>query len=122
MKTILIIEDRKIISDMYKFKLSKEGFEVIIAIGVDEAVELAKNSRPDLVILEVFLSKENGVDFLIRVREIEELNSLSVLVVSNFDDEETKIEAFKYGVKDYLIKSNHEPKEIVLKIKELLNQ
>ena len=122
MKTILIIEDRKIISDMYKFKLSKEGFEVIIAIGVDEAVELAKNSRPDLVILEVFLSKENGVDFLIRVREIEELNSLSVLVVSNFDDEETKIEAFKYGVKDYLIKSNHEPKEIILKIKELLNQ
>lgn len=122
MKTILIIEDRKIISDMYKFKLSKEGFEVIIAIGVDEAVELAKNNRPDLVILEVFLSKENGVDFLIRVREIEELNSLSVLVVSNFDDEETKIEAFKYGVKDYLIKSNHEPKEIVLKIKELLNQ
>ncbi len=122
MKTILIIEDEKILSDMYKFKLTKEGFEVIAAIEVDEAIELAKKKKPDLAVLDILLPKESGINFLIKIKDIEELKSLPVLVLSNFDDNETKSEAFKYGAKDYLIKSNHDPKEIVTRIKELLNQ
>lgn len=122
MKTILIIEDEKILSDMYKFKLTKEGFEVIAAIEVDEAIALAKKQKPDLVVLDILLPKESGINYLIKTRNIDDLKSIPVLVLSNFDDNETKSEAFKYGARDYLIKSNHDPKEIVLKIKELLNQ
>jgi len=119
-KIILIVEDEKILSEMYKFKLNKEGFEVISAIEVDEAIELAKKNKPDLVVLDILLPKESGINYLIKTRSIEELKSIPVLVLSNFDDNETKSEAFKYGAKDYLIKSNHDPKEIVARIKELL--
>ena len=122
MKRILIIEDEKILSDMYKFKLNKEGFEVISAIEVDEGIELAKKQIPDLVVLDVLLPKESGINYLIKVKEIDSLKSIPVLVLSNFDDNETRTQALKYGAKDYLIKSNHDPKEIVARIKELLNQ
>ncbi|HNY35713.1 MAG TPA: response regulator transcription factor [Candidatus Pacearchaeota archaeon] len=122
MKRILIIEDEKILSDMYKFKLSKEGFEVISAIEVDEAIELAKKQIPDLVVLDMLLPKESGVNYLIKIKKIDNLKLIPVLVLTNFDDNQTRAQAFENGAKDYLIKSNHDPKEIVTRIKELLNQ
>jgi DNA-binding response OmpR family regulator len=121
MKKILIIEDEKILSEMYKFKLNKEGFEVFSAIEVDEGIELAKQNKPDLVVLDILLPKESGINYLIKTKVMDDLKSIPVLVLSNFDDNETKSDAFKYGAKDYLIKSNHDPKEIVVRIKELLN-
>ncbi len=122
MKRILIIEDEKILSEMYRFKLNKEGFEVISAIEVDEAIDLAKKQIPDLVVLDMLLPKESGVNYLIKIKKIDDLKLIPVLVLTNFDDNQTRAEAFKYGAKDYLIKSNHDPKEIVTKIKELLSQ
>jgi two-component system alkaline phosphatase synthesis response regulator PhoP len=120
MKRILIIEDEKILSEMYRFKLNKEGFEVMSAIEVDEGIELAKKNKPDLVVLDMLLPKESGINYLIKVKLIEDLKDIPVLVLSNFDDNETRAQAFNNGAKDYLIKSNHDPKEIVDKIKELL--
>jgi two-component system alkaline phosphatase synthesis response regulator PhoP len=120
MKRILIIEDEKILSEMYRFKLNKEGFEVLSAIEVDEGIELAKKNKPDLVVLDMLLPKESGINYLIKVKLIEDLKDIPVLVLSNFDDNETRAQAFNNGAKDYLIKSNHDPKEIVDKIKELL--
>ena len=120
MKKILIVEDEKILSEMYKFKLGKEGFEVIGAMEVDEAIDLGKKNRPDLVVLDILLPKENGINYLIKIKDIGELKSVPVLVLSNFDDNETRARAFELGAKDYLIKSNHDPKEIVEKIRELL--
>lgn len=120
MKKILIIEDEKILSEMYRFKLNKEGFEVVSAIEVDEAINLGKKEKPDLVVLDILLPKESGINYLVKVKDIEELKGVPVLVLSNFDDNETKARAFELGARDYLIKSNHDPMEIVEKIKELL--
>jgi two-component system, OmpR family, response regulator VicR len=120
MKKILIIEDEKILSEMYKFKLEKEGFEVFNAIEVDEAIALGEKNKPDLVVLDILLPKESGINFLIKVKNVEELKDVPVLVLSNFDDNETKAKAFELGASDYLIKSNHDPKELVEKIKELI--
>jgi DNA-binding response OmpR family regulator len=78
-KRILIIEDEKILSEMYKFKLNKEGFEVISAIEVDEGIELAKKQIPDLVVLDVLLPKESGINYLIKTREMDDLKSVPVL-------------------------------------------
>lgn len=120
MKKILIIEDEKILAEMYKFKLGKEGYEVISAMEVDEAIEMGKKNVPDLVVLDILLPKESGINYLIKAKNIRELAPVPVLVLSNFDDTETKSKAFELGAKDYMIKSNHDPKEIVEKIKDLL--
>ncbi|MFA5431626.1 MAG: response regulator [Candidatus Paceibacterota bacterium] len=122
MKKILIVEDEKILSEMYKFKLNKEGFDVVLAIEVDEAIALAKKEKPDLVVLDMLLPHESGINYLIKTKEMDDLNSIPVLVLSNFDDNQTRVQAMEHGARDYMIKSNHDPKEIIEKIKTLLKK
>jgi DNA-binding response OmpR family regulator len=117
MKKILIIEDEKILSEMYRFKFSKEGYEIYSAMDVDEALEVAQKEKPDLVILDILLPKESGIVFLEKRKGMSKVENIPVIVLSNFDDTETKDKAFALGAKDYLIKSNADPKQVLEKIK-----
>lgn len=119
-KKILLVEDEKILGEMYKDKLMQEGFEIFWAMEAKEGLELAKKEKPDLIILDILLPRENGIEFLKWLKENPEISSIPVFAFSNFDDPETKRKAFSLGVKDYLIKTNYTPKEIVEKIKNYL--
>jgi DNA-binding response OmpR family regulator len=120
MKKILIIEDEKILSEMYQFKLEKEGYETMNAMYVDEAIEIANKNNPDLVILDILLPKESGINYLVKSKKFDNIKNIPVLVISNFDDNETKEKCFELGIRDYLIKSNYDPKEVVCRIKKIL--
>jgi len=120
MKKILIIEDEVVLAEMYKEKLEKEGFEVFLASEIGEGIEIAKKEKPDLILLDVLLPRENGVSFLEKIKNEEEIKSIPVIVFSNYDDPQTKKKAFELGVKEYLIKANYTPGEIVEKIKKYL--
>jgi DNA-binding response OmpR family regulator len=119
MKKILIIEDEIVLAEMYKEKLEKEGFEVFLASEIEEGIEIAKKERPDLILLDILLPRENGVSFLEKIKK-EEIKDIPVVAFSNYDDPETKKRAFELGVKEYLIKANYTPGEIVEKIKNYL--
>jgi len=120
MKKILIVEDEKILAEMYKDKFTEAGFEVFLALEAKEGLKLAKKERPDLIILDILLPRENGITFLTWLRKDSETASIPVVAFSNYDDPATKREAAKLGVKEYLIKTNYTPSEIVAKIKQLL--
>ena len=120
MKKILIIEDEKILVEMYKDRFVQEGFEVFLAFDSKEGLEMAKKEKPDLIVLDILLPKENGITFLTWLRKTPEISSLAVVAFSNYDDPETKKQALQLEVKDYLIKTNYTPKEIVDKIKNYL--
>ena len=120
MKKILLVEDEKILAEMYKDKFTEAGFEVFLALEAKEGLKLAKKERPDLIILDILLPRENGITFLTWLRKDEEISSIPVVAFSNYDDPATKREAAKLGVKEYLIKTNYTPSEIVAKIKQLL--
>ena len=116
-KKILLVEDEKILVDMYRKKLSEAGFKVISVFESKKALVLTKKEKPDLVLLDILLPKENGIFFLEQLRKDPKIASILVVAFSNYDDPETKKQAFKLGVKDYLIKTDYTPKEIVEKIK-----
>jgi two-component system, OmpR family, alkaline phosphatase synthesis response regulator PhoP len=120
-KKILIVEDEKILSEMYTEKFQQAGFEVVSAPEAEDGLEVAKAEKPDLIILDILLPKGDGISFLQKMKEEPGLSSVPVVVFSNFDDPETKKTAFRLGVKDYLIKTNHTPREIIEKIKEVLS-
>lgn len=120
MKKILIIEDEKILAEMYKEKFEKEGFEVFLAFDTKEGLELAKKEKPDLILLDILLPVENGVSFLKKQKEDSEISSIPVIAFSNYDEPKTKKEALSLGVKKYLIKTDYTPEEIVKIIKEEL--
>jgi len=120
MKKILLIEDEKILAEMYRDKFTQAGFEVILVFDSKEGLEKAKKEKPDLIVLDILLPKENGITFLTWLRKESEISSIPVVAFSNYDDPETKKQAVKLGVKDYLIKTNYTPQEIVKKVKTYL--
>lgn len=121
-KKILLIEDEQMLVGLYKDKLKREGFKVISAIEAEGGIELAKKEKPDLILLDILLPKENGLFFLRELKKHPEISSIPVVAFSNYDDPETKREAIKLGAKEYLIKTNHTPQEVVERLKKYLGQ
>lgn len=115
---ILIIEDEKILKEMYEEKLEREGFEVIGVLDCQKGFELAKKEKPDIILLDILLPEENGIDFLRKLRQDEETKALKVLAFSNYDDKRTRQEAEDLGVKEYLIKANYTPRQVIEKIQK----
>ncbi|MFA6252453.1 MAG: response regulator [Candidatus Paceibacterota bacterium] len=122
MKKILIIEDEKILFEMYKFKFTKAGYEVFSSIDVEGGLKIAQKEKPDLVILDMLLPKESGLNFLKKRKDIPAIANIPVIVLSNFDDSETKTKALELGAKNYLIKSNFNPAEILKQLKDCIKK
>ncbi len=119
-KKILIVEDEKILAEMYKDKLERSGLEVYSAYDAEEGIEMIRKIKPDLVLLDILLPRQNGVGLLIQIRKEPDIASIQVLVFSNYDDLKTNREVERLGAKDYLIKTNYTPQQIVEKIKNYL--
>ncbi len=121
MPKILVVEDEQMLAEMYKDKFEKEGFEIVLARDGKIGMEIMKKEKPALVLLDILLPNENGIDFLKKMIKDPEISSIPIIVFSNFDDPETKKETLSLGAKEYLIKSNHNPNEIVKQIKKYIN-
>ncbi|MGM0438872.1 MAG: response regulator [Patescibacteria group bacterium] len=116
MSKILIIEDEKTLAQMYKEVFTKEGYDVFLAGDVAEALKQVKKVKPDLILLDILLPGETGISFLIKLRRLEsEVADTNVVAFSNYDDQESKKEAFRLDAKEYLIKTENTPKEILNK-------
>ena len=107
MKSILLIEDEKMLAEMYRDKFSQEDFKVSLAFSAEEGLKLAKKQKPDLIILDILLPIGNGIFFLEEQRKIPKISKIPVIAFSNYDDPETKNKAYDLGVKEYLIKTNY---------------
>lgn len=117
---ILLIEDEKMLVDMYKDKFENEGFKMVTAFDAREGFEMAKKERPDLILLDILLPRENGISFLQKMRKDPEIADISVVALSNYDQPRTKKEAFQLGVKAYLIKTDFTPNTLIKEIKKYL--
>jgi len=121
MKKILIVEDEKILGEMYQDKFIQAGFEIVLAGSAEEGHEFLSKEKPDLILLDILLPRENGITFLTKIRKNPETASIPVVAFSNFDDPITKKEALSLGAKDYLIKTAYTPQEVLKKIKKYLD-
>jgi len=120
MKKILLVEDEKILAEMYKEKFERAGFKIVSAFSAEEGLELAKKEKPDLIILDILLPTKNGVSFLEEKNRTPEIAAIPIVALSNYDHPETRKMALELGVKEYIIKTDFTPKELVEKIKEYL--
>lgn len=121
-KRILVIEDEKLLAEMYEDMLKNAGFQVFLAFDSIEGFICAREVKPDLILLDILLPRESGIFFLAQLRREVDIASTPVVVFSNYDDQEAKRQAMKLGAKEYLIKSNYTPKEIVEKIKQYVGE
>lgn len=101
MSTILIIEDEKPISDIVKFNLQKEGFDILTAYDGREGLEMALSSNPDLIILDIMLPSMNGFDVCKKLRET---SSVPIIMATAKEEEVDKILGLEFGADDYITK------------------
>ncbi len=119
-KKILIIEDEKILAEMYHDVFVQAGFKVFSAIESKKGLKITRKERPDLIVLDILLPRESGISFLEKLKQDAEISSIPVVVFTNYDGSDTKKKAKKLGVKSYLIKANFTPQQFVSKIKDYL--
>ncbi|GFH43051.1 DNA-binding response regulator [Lactococcus hodotermopsidis] len=107
MKKILVVDDEKPISDIVKFNLTKEGYEVLTAFDGEEALEVFANENPDLILLDLMLPKKDGLEV---AREIRKSSEVPIIMVSAKDSEFDKVIGLELGADDYVTKpfSNRE--------------
>jgi len=120
-KTILIIEDDAVLSEMYKDKFALNGFSVITADDGQKGLNLAVSSKPELILLDLALPKIKGTDILGTLRSTDWGKSVPILVLTNLNVDGKILEAItKYNPVYCLIKSNTTPEEVVDKAKEAI--
>ncbi|MBL7156210.1 MAG: response regulator [Candidatus Pacebacteria bacterium] len=117
---ILLIEDEHEMAQMYKDKFLESGFNIRVAFTVKDGLKKAKKETPDLIVLDILLSVDSGISFLKKMRQDPEIAEIPVVALSNYDEPKTKKQAFKLGVKNYLLKTNFTPKTLVEEIKKYL--
>lgn len=122
MPKVLIIEDEAILSDMYRQKLIREGFQVKTSIEPDEILSFLQKESFDLVLLDLMLPKEDGISILKKIREAEKGKDLPVIVFTNLDTPEKREDCLKLGAKKYLVKAKYTPKQLVEEIREVIKK
>ena len=117
-KKILVVDDEKPISDIIKFNLEKEGYEVVVAFDGEEALEKVEGEKPDLIILDLMLPKIDGLEVAKRVRA---KHTTPIIMVTAKDSELDKVLGLELGADDYVTKpfSN---RELVARVKANLRR
>lgn len=118
---ILLIEDDPFISEIYLTSLKKEGYELSLATDGKSGLEMAKEIKPDLILLDLLLPKMNGFEVLKEIRKEKFLKNTPVIILTNYGTEDVNEEAKKLEVLDVFLKVELTPQELIAKIKEYLS-
>lgn len=100
-KTILVVDDEEPIVDILRFNLKKEGYKVLEAYDGEEAVRIALDSNPDLILLDVMLPKMDGYTVC---RKLRERLSTPILMITAREEEVDKVLGLALGADDYITK------------------
>lgn len=119
-KHITLVEDEEILANILAEKLSKAGYIVTLCRNGEEGAAKIIAEHPDLVLLDILLPKKNGYEVLEEMNKAGLLPQIPVIVISN-SGQPVEIEHLqKLGVRDYLIKINFDPDEVIAKVGEVL--
>jgi len=119
-KKILLVEDEEIMIDLLQRKLSKEGYEVSVARDGEEGLKKMRemDPKPDLILLDIIMPKMGGFEVMEEMAKDEKLKKIPVIVISNSGQPVELDRAKKLGAKDWLIKTEFDPKEVLEKVKK----
>jgi len=116
MKKILLFEDEEIMVDLLQRKLTKEGYEVFIARDGEEGMRTLREKNPDLVLLDIVMPKMSGFEAMEEMIKDKKLVKIPVIIISNSGQPVELDRVQKLGAKDWLIKTEFDPQEVVDKV------
>ena len=119
--TILIADDDPNILEILAYNLVKEGYNVVQAENGAEAIKMAEEHNPHLLILDVMMPEMNGVDVCAELREREQFQDTFITFLTARDDDFSQITCYEAGGDDFMSKPI-KPKVLLSRIKALLKR
>lgn len=119
---ILLVEDSKVVQQMYRNKLTIEQFSVITADNGMDAIKALSQEKPDIILLDLMMPIMDGFKVLQIIKSDPKLKNIPVLVFSAKGQPEEVEKALNLGAEGYIIKATTKPNEVIEKIKSILSQ
>ena len=118
---ILVVDDEEHIVELIKFNLETNGFKVISANDGNDALKLAKNEVPQLVLLDLMLPGMDGYDVCREIRRDQSISTMPVIMITAKGEELDKILGLELGADDYITKP-FSVRELVARVKAVLRR
>ncbi|MDD4901995.1 MAG: response regulator [Patescibacteria group bacterium] len=120
---ILLVEDDPMVIRMYQRKLTLEGFDLTLAFNGEEGLVALAKDRPDLVLLDIMMPKMDGFEMLKKVKADPALKDIPVVILTNLGDRSEDVQKSKEsGADDYWVKANMPLKELIDKIRIIMDR
>ena len=116
MKKVLIVEDEELIGNLLEKKLRQEGYYASVAIDGEAALKQIREEKPDIVLLDIVLPRLNGFEVLSELKEDEVLQKIPIIIISNSGQPAEIEKAKELGVRDWLVKTEFDPQEVLEKV------
>lgn len=120
MTKIVIVEDDPLMKRMYQKAFGFEGYDVQIAGDGVEGLDVIRAQKPTIVLLDVMMPKMNGLEVLEKLKADPETKGIPVIMLTNLAGERDAEAGIMKGAVKYIVKSEHDPQEIVGMVKEIL--
>lgn len=119
-KSILIVEDEKVLQDVYKLVLSSQGYEIYTADNGVEGLKQLQVTKPDMVLLDLFMPVMDGKEFLKNIHTAD-YPKTKFVVYTNLSDSETEKEMLSLGAHKFVLKASMAPKDLIGLVQEMVN-
>ena len=119
-KRILLVEDDTALADVYQARLELEGFDVKQVNNGEDALSVAVEFKPDLILLDAMMPKISGFDVLDILRNTPDTTNIRVIMLTALSQPKDKERAESLGVDDYLVKSQVVIGDVVERVKHHL--
>jgi DNA-binding response OmpR family regulator len=119
--TVLVADDDRDVQNLVRFRLEREGVRVVTASDGEAALELAREQRPDVCVLDVMMPKLNGFEVLKELRDDEATAGIRVILLTARTGESDVDQAFDVGADDYVTKPFN-PQELRQRVRAQLSR
>jgi DNA-binding response OmpR family regulator len=119
-KTILIVEDETLLANLLRQRFERDGYRVILARDGEEALRILKETKPDLILLDIILPKISGFELMEKLKSDPAFPAAPIVIVSNLGQESDIERGEMLGAIGYFVKAKLSIEELVQQVRNFL--
>ncbi|MEI8386932.1 MAG: response regulator transcription factor [Verrucomicrobiota bacterium] len=119
--TVLVVDDEPDVVDLLRYNLGKAGFEVLVAVSGDRGLDMARQMRPDIIVLDLMLPGMSGHEVCRALKGDANTEGIPVLMLTAKGELHERVKGLELGADDYVTKP-FSPRELVLRVQALLKR
>jgi CheY-like chemotaxis protein len=120
---VLIIDDEKMLLELYSIKFVKEGFDIVTCSSAEKALALLMEGyQPDIILFDITMPEMSGYEFLEKANQLHLPRHCLKIALTNESQDAEKMRTIELGARAHLIKAEFTPSELATKVKELLHE